>query len=140
MHDEIEYYDIFQSASYGIIVTDARGLIRHVNDQSPAILRIDVRQHIGEDIAAILPLIGRSAHQCLATGKDIPGHQILGKRAKLILNVAPIIRQGTHYRRHLQLSGTEQFRGFGQEARFLQNPQPPARDHFQCLVGWHLGL
>ncbi len=94
MHDEIEYYDIFQSASYGIIVTDVRGLIRHVNEQSPAILRIDVRQHIGEDIAAILPLIGKSAHQCLATGKDIPGHQILGKRAKLILNVAPIIRQG----------------------------------------------
>lgn len=94
MKEGIDFYDIFQCASYGIIVTDQRGIITHVNDQSRKILRIDAKQHIGEDIAGILPLIGRSTHQCLDTGKNIPGHQILGKRAKLILNVAPIARDG----------------------------------------------
>ncbi len=92
MDKNIGFYDIFQCASYGIIVTDQRGCITHVNDQSLAILHIDARQHIGEDIAAILPLIGRSTHRCLQSGKGIPGHQILGKRAKLVLNVAPIKR------------------------------------------------
>jgi PAS domain S-box-containing protein len=94
MEKDIDFYDIFQCASYGIIVTDQRGVITHVNDLSRKILRIDAKQHIGEDIAGILPLIGRSTHQCLDTGKVIPGHQILGKRAKLVLNVAPIIRDG----------------------------------------------
>ncbi len=94
MSEEIAYFDIFQCTSYGIIVTDANGLICHVNDKSLPILRVDVRQCIGQDIANILPLIGRSAHQCLATGRDIPGHQILGKRARLFLNVTPIIRNG----------------------------------------------
>jgi PAS domain S-box-containing protein len=94
MSEEIEYYDIFQCTSYGIVVTDANGLIRHVNDKSLPILRVDVRQCIGQDIANILPLIGRSAHQCLATGRDVPGHQILGQRARLFLNVNPIIRNG----------------------------------------------
>ncbi len=94
MKEDIDFYDIFQCASYGIIVTDRRGVITHVNDQSRKILRIDAKQHVGEDIAGILPLIGRSTHQCLQTGKGIPGHQILGKRAKLVLNVAPISREG----------------------------------------------
>ena len=94
MSEEITYFDIFQCTSYGIVVTDANGLIRHVNDKSLPILRVDVRQCLGQDIANILPLIGRSAHQCLATGRDIPGHQILGKRARLFLNVTPIIRNG----------------------------------------------
>lgn len=93
MKEDIDFYDIFQCASYGIIVTDKRGIITHVNDQSWKILRIDVKQHIGEDIAGVLPLIGGSTHQCLQTGKGIPGHQILGKRAKLVLNVAPITRE-----------------------------------------------
>ena len=93
MKKDIDFYDIFQCASYGIIVTDKKGVITHVNDQSRKILRIDAKQHIGKDIASILPLIGRSTHQCLQTGKDIPGHQILGKRAKLVLNVAPIVRE-----------------------------------------------
>ena len=94
MSEEIEYFDIFQCTSYGIVVTDADGLIRHVNDKSLPILRVDVRQCIGQDIANILPLIGRSAHQCLATGRDVPGHQILGQRARLFLNVTPVIRNG----------------------------------------------
>ena len=94
MSEEIEYFDIFQCTSYGIVVTDADGLIRHVNDKSLPIQRVDVRQCIGQDIANILPLIGRSAHQCLATGRDVPGHQILGQRARLFLNVNPVIRNG----------------------------------------------
>ncbi|RPH38897.1 MAG: PAS domain-containing protein, partial [Desulfobulbaceae bacterium] len=93
MKEEIDFLDIFQCVSYGIIVTDKNGVITHVNDQSRNILRIDAKQHVGKDIASILPLIGRSTHQCLQAGKDIPGHQILGKRAKLILNVAPIVRE-----------------------------------------------
>ena len=94
MSEAIDYYDIFQSASYGIVVTDGQGLLTHVNEQSRQILRIDGGQHLGEDISTVLPLIGRSVHLCLRQGKGLPGHQILGKRAKLVLNVAPIIRDG----------------------------------------------
>jgi len=93
MQAKINYRDIFQFMSNGVIVTDGNGVITHINRRSEKFLEIDAGRHVGKQIADVLPLTGRSIHQCLTSGQAIFGHQVLGKKAKIVLNVAPIQRQ-----------------------------------------------
>ncbi len=93
MGEEITFNDIFQNTSNGVIVTDADGVITHINRRSENYLHIDARRDTGKPVSDILPLTGRVIHQCLENGKEIYGRQISGKKAKIILNVTPILRR-----------------------------------------------
>ncbi len=92
LEDQIDYRDIFQYTSNGVIVTDRNGIITHINRYSERVLNIDVKKHVGRNILNILPLTGRVVHSCLTSGEAILGHHILGKETKLVLNVTPIMR------------------------------------------------
>jgi len=89
---KIDFSDIFQFTSNGVIVTDGVGVITHINRRSEKFLNIDARKHVGKPIADILPLTGSVIHQCIETGRAIFGHQVSGKKAKIVLNVTPILR------------------------------------------------
>ncbi len=93
MKAKITFDDIFQNTSNGVIVTDAEGVITHANHRSEKFLNIDASKHVGKPVSEILPLSGRVIHQCLETGTEIYGRQISGKKAKVILNVTPILRR-----------------------------------------------
>ncbi len=95
MTANINYRDIFQFMSNGVIVTDANGMITHVNRRSEKFLDISASRHVGKPIMETLPLTGRCIHQCLTSGQAIFGQQVSGKKAKIILNVAPIFRRTT---------------------------------------------
>ena len=92
--EEIRFSDIFHSTSNGVIVTDLSGKITHINRRTEKILNIDAKKHVGKGISDILPLTGEVVTKCLKSGQTIIGHQILGKIAKLVLNVSPIFRSG----------------------------------------------
>jgi PAS domain S-box-containing protein len=92
MKAKIDYRDMFQFTSNGVIVTDAEGVITHINRRSEKYLSIDVHRHVGKPIADILPMTGNVIHQCLETGRAILGHQISGTKAKIVLNATPILR------------------------------------------------
>lgn len=93
MNTKIEFSDIFQFTSNGVIVTDADGVITHINRLSEKYLNINVRKHVGKPILNILPLTGSVIHQCLASGRSILGHQVSGKKANIVLNATPILRR-----------------------------------------------
>ncbi|MEJ2037882.1 MAG: sigma 54-interacting transcriptional regulator [Desulfosarcinaceae bacterium] len=93
MNAKINFSDIFQNTSNGVIATDADGVITHINRRSEDYLDINAREHIGKPVTDILPLTGSVIQQCLKTGEEIFGRQISGKRAKIILNVSPILRR-----------------------------------------------
>jgi transcriptional regulator with PAS, ATPase and Fis domain len=92
MKAAIDYSDIFQSTSNGVIVTDADGVITHINQRSDEFLNIDGRKLVGRPIADALPLTGGVIHKCVETGRAIIGHQVSGEDAKIVLNVTPIRR------------------------------------------------
>ena len=92
MEEKIDFIDIFQYTSNGVIVTDGRGVITHINRYSEKVLNIDGKKDIGKFILKILPLTGSAVHQCLESGDAILGHHVLGKKTKLVLNVTPILR------------------------------------------------
>jgi PAS domain S-box-containing protein len=89
---KIDYRDIFQYTSNGVIVTDRNGIITHINRYSEKVLNIDAKKHVGKNILHILPLTGSVVHSCLTSGDAILGHHVLGKETKLVLNVTPIMR------------------------------------------------
>jgi PAS domain S-box-containing protein len=90
--EKIDLSDVFHYTSNGVIVTDRNGLITHINRYSEKVLNIDVNKHVGKYILDILPLTGSVVHKCLKSCEAILGHQVLGKKAKLVLNVTPIFR------------------------------------------------
>jgi PAS domain S-box-containing protein len=92
MNAKIDYRDIFQFTSNGVIVTDAQGVITHINRRSRKYLQIDAAIHVGRPIADVLPMTGGLIHQCLETGRTIWGHQASDKNAKIVLNVTPILK------------------------------------------------
>ena len=92
MEEKIDLDDIFQSTSNGVIVTDRNGVITHINRCSENVLNIDANKDVGGYILDILPLTGSVVLQCLKSGRAILGHHVLGKKAQLVLNVAPILR------------------------------------------------
>jgi PAS domain S-box-containing protein len=93
MKAAIDFNDIFQYTSNGVIVTDTDGVITHINQRSEKFLNIDVRRHVGQPVEDILPLTGRVIRQCLESGRSVFGHQVSGKKAKIVLNVTPILRR-----------------------------------------------
>ena len=94
MKTKIDLKDIFQFTSNGVIATDHKGRITHINRRSETILNIDARKHVGQTLLDVLPLTGSAVQQCLANGAQILGHQVHGKRTKLVLNVTPVMRHG----------------------------------------------
>ena len=90
MKTKIDFEDIFQSSANGVIVTDADGIITHINRCSEKFLKIDACRHVGRPIADVLPLTGRAMHQCLKSGQAVFGHHVSGKKAKIVLNVTPV--------------------------------------------------
>ena len=92
MKANINFDDIFQNTSNGVIVTDHNGIVTHINRRSEKFLNITPLKHVGKPVSEILPLTGRVIHQCLESGTEIYGHQISGKKARIILNVTPILR------------------------------------------------
>jgi PAS domain S-box-containing protein len=94
MKETINFEHIFQYTSNGMLVTDASGIITHINSKAEAVLKLDASIHLGEDIIDILPLTGNPIQQCLKAGKPILGYQVLGKKAQLVLNITPIVRDG----------------------------------------------
>jgi PAS domain S-box-containing protein len=92
MEEKIDLSDIFQSTSNGVIVTDRNGVITHINRCSESVLDIDANKDVGGYILDILPLTGSVVLQCLKSGKAVLGHHVLEKKAQLVLNVTPILR------------------------------------------------
>jgi PAS domain S-box-containing protein len=92
MEDQIRYSDIFQNTSNGVIVTDHNGIITHINRYSERVFNLEAKKHVGNPILEILPITGSVVHDCLESGSSILGHHVVGKTAKLVLNVTPILR------------------------------------------------
>ncbi|MFW2368836.1 MAG: PAS domain-containing protein, partial [Desulforhopalus sp.] len=92
MNELISHEDIFQYTSNGVLATDTDGVIIHLNGKAESVLKLDARIHIGKNIMEILPLTGNPVQQCLRTGKAILGYQVHGKKAELVLNITPIVK------------------------------------------------
>jgi len=84
--------DILDSISSGIIATDRRGVITHVNPQSEVKLAIAAKDYIGKDIAEVLPLFHPSVADCLAGGQAVLGRRILVDQGSLVIHVSPIVK------------------------------------------------
>lgn len=93
MKETITHEDIFQYTSNGVLATDKDGIIIHINSKAEAVLKLDARAHIGKNIMNILPLTGNPVQQCLLSGGAILGYQVQGKKADLVLNITPIIKE-----------------------------------------------
>jgi len=95
MDEFINFEDIFQFTSNGVLVTDKHGVITHINRKALAILKLGDRRHMGENILDVLPLTGNPVQQCLTTSRPILGYQVLGKKAQLVLNVTPVVKNSS---------------------------------------------
>ncbi len=92
MKETIDFEDIFQYTSNGVLVTDEDGIIILINSKAKAILKLDGHIHLGRNVINILPLTGNPIQKCLQTGEPILGYQVLGKKAQLVLNVTPVAK------------------------------------------------
>lgn len=93
MKDQIDFEDVFQYTSNGVLVTDRKGVITHINNKAKSVLQFDSQDHLGKNVIKILPLTGNLIKKCLLRGEPIIGHQVFGKKAQLILNITPVIRE-----------------------------------------------
>lgn len=94
MKNNIDFEDIFQYTSNGVIATDLDGIITQINSKAEAVLKLNAQIHLGKDILHILPLTGNPVQKCLRTGEAILGYLVHGKKADLIANITPIIKKG----------------------------------------------
>lgn len=94
MPPPITYEQIFHATSNGVVVTDASGVIVHINRQAEKILGFSAENHVGAFIPEVLPLTGPQVLACLKTGKPKLGHHIIGKQVDLVLNISLIEREG----------------------------------------------
>jgi len=94
MFPPITYEQIFHSASNGVVVTDAAGIIVHINKQGEKILGFSAASHVGRFIPEVLPLTGPQVLACLKTGKPELGHHIIGKQVDLVLDISLIECEG----------------------------------------------
>ena len=85
MSSAIRYKDIFNTTINGVLVTDARGKLTHINRQAEKILGFSARRHIGCYISDLLPLTGPEVMACLESGVPNLGHLIKGKVVDLVL-------------------------------------------------------
>jgi len=91
--ETITYEQIFNVTSNGVVVTDAQGIVTHINRSGETILGISAKAHIGMFVLDMLPLTGKQVLSALETGNPILGHHIIGKKVDLILNIT-LIRHG----------------------------------------------
>lgn len=94
MTTPIDFEDVFQYTSNGVLVTDHNGIITLINNRAQAVLQLDEKIDIGKNIINVLPMTGSAVHQCLNSCEPKLGHQILGKKAQLILNITPVLHSG----------------------------------------------
>lgn len=87
MHTEITYKKIFNAINHGVVVTDNKGIIVHINERAEKILDAKASDNIGIFISDFLPLTGPQVMRCLNTGKPKLGHHIIGKYVDLVLNI-----------------------------------------------------
>jgi PAS domain S-box-containing protein len=85
MPTSISYRDIFNTTTNGVIVTDAKGYLTHINRQAEKILGFSARRHIGQFISDLLPMTGPQIIACLESGEPNIGHLIKGKVVDLVL-------------------------------------------------------
>jgi PAS domain S-box-containing protein len=85
MPTAISYSDIFNTTTNGVIVTDAKGYLTHINRQAEKILGFRARRHIGKFISDLLPMTGPQIIACLESGEPNIGHLIKGKVVDLVL-------------------------------------------------------
>jgi PAS domain S-box-containing protein len=90
MPERITCEQIFNFISNGIIVTDRRGRITHINPQAENILGFDGTDQRGVFISDLLPLTGPQVMQCLKTGRPNLGYPIKGKKIDLVINITTI--------------------------------------------------
>lgn len=95
MKQQINLEDVFQNTSNGLLVTNSKGILTHMNDRAEQILPINRATHLGKNIIDILPLTGKPVQTCLRTCEPILGHEVIGISAQLVLNVTPVIREGS---------------------------------------------
>ncbi len=94
MKNNIDFEDIFQYTSNGVIATDQNGIITQINCKAEAVLKLNAQIHIGKDILHTLPLTSNPVQKCLQTGEASLGYLIHGKKADLIANITPITKKG----------------------------------------------
>lgn len=94
MPASINYEDIFNTTSNGVLVTDAQGRLTHINRQAERILDFSSRQHAGQYISDLLPLTGPQVIACLESGVPNLGHLIKGQVVDLVLFITPIKSSG----------------------------------------------
>lgn len=85
MPTSISYRDIFNVTTNGVIVTDAKGYLTHINRQAETILGFSAARHIGKFISDLLPMTGPQIIACLESGEPNIGHLIKGKVVDLVL-------------------------------------------------------
>lgn len=85
MSTAISYEDIFNTSTNGVLVTDAKGYLTHINRQAENILGLSAKRHIGRYISDLLPLTGPQILSCLTSGQPNLGHLIKGKVVDLVL-------------------------------------------------------
>ncbi len=90
MVGDITHKEIFGIISTGVIVTDTKGRITHINRQAESVLGLSLTTHAGKMITELLPLTGPQVMQCLKTESPVLGHQIKGKTIDLILDITLI--------------------------------------------------
>ena len=90
MTGDFTHKEIFGILSTGVIVTDAKGRITHINGQAESVLGLTSTTHAGKMITELLPLTGPQVMQCLKTESPVFGHQIRGKTIDLILDITLI--------------------------------------------------
>ena len=89
MPTAINYEDIFNTTTNGVLVTDAEGYLTHINRQAEKILGFSARRHIGKFISDLLPLTGPQILASLESGQPNLGHLIKGKVVDLVLFITP---------------------------------------------------
>jgi PAS domain S-box-containing protein len=94
MPTAVSYKDIFNTTINGVLVTDAKGCLTHINHQAEKILGLKARRHVGRYISDLLPLTGPQVIACIESGEPNLGHQIKGKVVDLVLFITPIKTAG----------------------------------------------
>jgi PAS domain S-box-containing protein/TyrR family helix-turn-helix protein len=90
MKQAIRCEKILDFSHHGIIATDKNGLIVFINHRAREIFKFGQKEFIGQKIMDVLPMTGALMMESIKSGKEQLGHQILGKRQKLMANVNAI--------------------------------------------------
>lgn len=99
--DDIDLYRVFSSMHEGVVISDAKGLVRYYNNAQAKIDDIDPKTALGKKVTGFYQL-GDDASptmRCLKSGKPIQNETLfyrtrLGKVANIIFSVYPLYKEG----------------------------------------------